>query len=495
MTDSDDVRSMRLQRISPYVGSIKMADKFENKVKDFIDKYKMIVEQDKIIIGVSGGADSVCLLFVLKSLMTDLDFTIIVAHVNHGLRGEQACRDEEFVKELSKRLGLPCYTTSVDVQGYAKEKKLSIEEAGRVLRREYFQKLKGKTKGNKIALGHHQNDNVETLLMNLARGSGLGGVVGIKPVNEEYIRPLLSVTREEIEDELRKQEITFCSDETNEDNRFTRNRLRNIVMPSLQEVNSKAVTNMNETMNHLREVKEFIDEVVMIEYSRVVKKQKSGVLIGNEKGMISGVAEKEVIQKEIIKKALEEVSGEKRDFSRIHIKKVEELFTKQVGRKIDLPHGLVGVRDYQGVAIYLKGSRDGTLKCNEETVLMIPGITKVPRHNITVECRFIGEDEKSFYKPSHSTYTKSIDYDIMKNGLSIRGREAKDMITINKDGSRQKLKSYFINEKIPSDLRDQIPLLVDGEEVVWVIGYRMNMRYQLNVNTKKILEIKIHKEG
>ena len=478
-----------------------MADKIEQKVKDFINKYEMVNSQDRIVIGVSGGADSVCLLFALKNLMKELKFTLVVAHVNHGLRGEEAHREERFVKALSGRLDLPCYTTRVDAGDVARKEKLSIEEAGRVLRREYFQKVKEKTKSNKIALAHHINDNVETLVMNLARGSGLRGIAGMKPVNGDYIRPLLCLTRSEIVEELKEKGISFCVDETNEDNRFMRNRIRNIIIPDLEKLNPKAVLHMDETMNHLREVEEFMEERVMEGLSRVIERQDTGIIINHKITTLPVV-----IQKGIIKKVIEEISKQRQNLGGIHIKQIQELFSKQVGRSLDLPYGLVVSREYQGVRVEQKDKRLASGKkaisnrkkdradAKDKAVLNVPGTTKIPAFNLIIECRFIPEEEKNSYQPSHSLYTKSMDYDIMKSGLSLRVRESGDRITIDKKGGRQKLKSYFINEKVPSGKRDHIPLLVDGEEVVWIIGYRMNMKYQISPSTKTILEIKIHKE-
>ena len=480
-----------------------MAKPIENKVKDFINKYEMVNGQDRIVIGVSGGADSVCLLFALKNLMEELNFTLVVAHVNHGLRGGYANRDERFVKELCERLDLPCYTTRVDAADIARKEKLSVEEAGRFLRRQYFQEVKEKTESNKIALAHHINDNVETLVMNLIRGSGLRGIAGIKPVNGDYIRPFLCLTRSEIEEELKEKGISFCIDETNKDNCFMRNRIRNVIIPDLETLNPKAVLHMDETMNHLREVEEFMEKRVMEEFSKVIEWQDTGITIHHRITTLPAV-----IQKGIVKKVIEEISKQRQNLGGIHIKQIQELFSKQVGRSLDLPYGVVVSRDYQGVRVQQGDKRLASGKkaiSNRKKdradvgnkileVLNVPGTTKIPDFNLTIECRFIPDEEKNSYQPSHSLYTKSIDYDIMKSGLSLRVREPGDRITIDKKGSRQKLKSYFINEKVPSGKRDKIPLLVDEGEVVWVIGYRMNMKYQISPNTKKILEIKIHKE-
>ena len=471
--------------------------KIEKKVKDFINKYKMVNDQDKIIIGVSGGADSVCLLFVLKKLREERDFDFNAVHINHGLRGESADRDEVFVKECCEKWDVPCYTFHVNVKEVASREKLSIEDAGRMLRQQTFKKVMKETGSNKVALGHHQNDNAETLLMNLARGSGIRGVSGIKPASEHYIRPLLCLTRDEIEEYLKDKGISFCMDETNEEIHFVRNRVRNVVIPHLEKVNSKAIIHMNETMNHLREIEMFMEMKVEEVFSQVVQENDavgtSGYTI-KEKGFTNQPIG---IQKAVLKKAIEKASGEKKDINRSHIEVTLELFNKQVGRQVDLPYGLVGVREYQGIVIASKGSdrtskEISSSKEKKEVTIKIPGITKVPAYNITIECRWIPEEECNFYQPSHSVYTKAIDYDIIKNGLFLRTREVGDRITVDRQGSRQKLKSYFINEKIPQSKRDSIPLLADGKEVVWVIGYRMNMEYQISSDTKKILEIKVN---
>ena len=486
--------------------------KIEKKVQDFIGQYKMVNDQDKIIIGVSGGADSVCLLFALKKIREERDFTFEVVHVNHGLRGESADRDERFVRECCEKLDVPCHIYHVNVKEMATREKLSIEDAGRNLRRQTFEKVMKETGSNKVALAHHQNDNAETLLMNLARGSGLRGVSGIKPISEHYIRPLLCLTRDEIEEYLEDKGISFCVDETNEEIHFTRNRIRNVVIPHLEKVNSKAVIHMNETMNHLREIETLLEMKAEEVFSQVVHVKDSSAYRSNNQGgqgiekvELSGycileegfIIQPLVIQKVIIKKVMERASGEKRDISRVHVEQVLELFNKQAGKQIHLPYRLTGIRNVQEVLIVQKEDAQAANhfsdpKEKKEVEIKIPGTTQVPAYNIAIECRWIPEGECKFYQPSHSVYTKAIDYDIIKNGLFLRTREAGDRITVDRQGSRQKLKSYFINEKIPQSKRDNIPLLVDGKEVVWVIGYRMNMEYHIHSDTQKILEIKVN---
>ena len=198
------------------------------KVRAYIEKQHMILAEDHIIAGISGGADSVCLFFVLLDLRDRMGISFTAVHVNHGLRGEAANRDEEFVRELCGQYGIPLEVFRVDLESISKKRKQSLEECGRNIRREAFEQIRERCGGTKIALAHHQNDNAETLLWNLARGTGLTGLGGIRPVNGRYIRPLLCLDRNEIEDLLRQRGQGYCTDDTNGDTEYTRNKLRHL---------------------------------------------------------------------------------------------------------------------------------------------------------------------------------------------------------------------------------------------------------------------------
>ncbi|MCL2864522.1 MAG: tRNA lysidine(34) synthetase TilS [Lachnospiraceae bacterium] len=441
---------------------------------DYINQHKMIETGDKIIAGVSGGADSVCLLFVLLKLREKRNCTITVVHVNHGLRGELACRDEVFVEKLCQDLQVPYFVYHEDVSAFAKEAKMTVEEAGRVKRRQAFADAMDKTKSNKVALAHHQNDNAETLLMHLARGTGIRGMVGIRPIYGAYIRPLLSLTREEIEAYLCQRELPFCVDETNEDINFTRNRLRKKIIPQLEQINTQAIVHINESMKRLAEVEAYLQNQVDLAYEKCATKDKnSGLLIEKE----LYIRYPEIVQTHLIQKALYQVSGQGKDISKKHIESVCALFFKQVGRSIDLPYGMRACRIYIGVLLQKK---------NKEILSF--------EHKLKMEMCILEPSEVTPDMYSQFPYTKFFDYDIMKNGLLIRSRQPGDFITIDCAGNRQKIKSYFINEKIPINFRAQISLIADGQEIVWIVGYRTNAAYQITEKTKRVLRITITEE-
>ncbi len=461
----------------------------QKKVGTYIAKWDMLKKEDKIIVGVSGGADSICLLFVLLELQKSIPFEIVVVHVNHGLRGAEADADEQYVREICKEHDIPCLIYSEDVGSIAKIRKQSTEEAGREVRREAFHKAMESCKGTKIALAHHKNDSVETFFMNLARGSGLKGLGGIKPVSGEYIRPLLCLERREIEEYLKKRQIRYCEDATNEGDEYTRNRIRNHVIPYLErEINAKAVSHISETMRQLQQVQEYLEEQTELYYARCVKEQED-YLICKEK-----LAEApSVIQPLILKRVLTRLSGREKDIEEIHVKCIQQLLDKQVGRRVDLPYEMVAKRIYEGILVCRKEDTAAT------GVSFTPDFTDGARQefswNVTsIVCELVHRDEKI---PAATYVQKSgvryFDYDIITKSVCVRTRKAGDYITINADGNTQKLKAFFVNEKIPQEKRDDVLVVADGNHILWIVGYRTNMKYHVTEKTRRILKISINK--
>ncbi|GKH34893.1 tRNA lysidine(34) synthetase TilS [Muricomes sp. OA1] len=461
------------------------------KVLGFIERYQMIVSGDKIVAGISGGADSVCLLFVLLELREKMGIEIVAVHVNHGLRGENAKRDEVFVQELCRKQDVKCVVYHENVESISKKRKQSVEEAGRVVRREAFERTLLACGGTKIAMAHHQNDNAETLLMNLARGTGLKGLGGIQPVAGNIIRPLLCLNRREIERFVEEIGCGFCQDETNEEDDYTRNRLRHQVIPVLEEqVNAQAVRHMNEAMEQIRGLQDYMEMQTEQACQNCVAKQKDGSLCIYEAGYRKL---HRVLQGLLIRRCLSRASGAERDITMAHVEAVAGLFEKQTGRSRDLPYSVKAVRNYDGVV--LKKKTDMQKKGFAPIQLRVPGITRVPELNLTICCSILEKQaDFSAKQAPQKTYTKWFDYDIIKGDLIIRPRQGRDSIVIDKDGRSQKIKSYFINEKIPSEERDCVPLIADEKQIIWILGYRMSSACQITVQTHRVLEIKVTEE-
>lgn len=453
-----------------------------SKVKRFVDKWQMLKKEDRVIVGVSGGADSICLVLVLQELQKSIGFDMVAVHINHGLRGDDSDADERYVKQFCMEKDIPLESYFADVEFFAKKRKQSTEEAGREVRREFFWKVFEEHNGTKIALAHHQDDQAETFFLNMARGTGLKGLGGIKPVNGAVIRPLLCVRREEIEAYLNEQHIFYCVDETNAMDVYARNRIRSHVIPYLeQEINPKVVSHLNETMEQLRETQEFLDTLMLQAWETCVEKDDDGYIILEE----AYAQIPDVIKPLLLKQVLARQSGREKDLESVHVRELQELFSKQSGRKLDLPYGMEARRIYRGISVNVKCERPSFGE--EELVFDMKDTEKEFRiGNKVISCRIVTE------KNVEKSNTKWFDCDIIKNNICFRTRRPGDYITIHPDGRTQKLKTYFINEKIPQKERDKVLLVAEGSHILWVVGYRQGSAYPVTEETKHILEIQIY---
>ncbi len=453
------------------------------KIKDFIAKQDMLEKEDCVIVGVSGGADSICLLFVLLELQKSMGFLLIAVHVNHGLREADASRDEAFVKKICEENKVPFVSYFENVELLAKKWKQSTEEAGRNFRRACFERTLEEKGGTKIALAHHKNDSVETMLMNLARGTGLKGLGGIAPVQGHFIRPLLCVERKEIEKYLQENQIPYCTDVTNESDDYTRNRIRNHVIPYMEaEVNSKLVSHADETMSYLRQVYQFLEEQALVNKEKCVCENGQGVLV-REKEFLKLP---NVVQPILLKKVLADVAGCEKDLEAVHVKTLADLFQKQVGRKLDLPYEIMAKRDYDGIVLMKKQE---VLGKEDSEIFFDPTVSEYTLGDYHITCKVFDKEAAEYF--TEKCGTKWFDYDIIKRGVSFRTRRAGDYITINEDGRTQKLKAFFINEKIPQEKRDDILLVAEGSHILWISGYRDSHAYRVTEQTKRILEITV----
>lgn len=442
------------------------------KVKAYVKKWHMLQKEDSVIAGISGGADSVCLLFMLLKLQKELGFALMAVHVNHGIRGAEAERDEAYVKRLCRQWNVRLKVYRENVPAYAKEHGMTEEEAGRDIRRTCFCKVLKEWGGTKIALAHHENDNVETLLWNLCRGTGIRGLGGIAPVNDVWIRPLLCVKRREIESYLKKRGISYCTDTTNADRRYMRNRIRMDVIPYLEDcVNTESVSHMGKTMERMYELEQYIlEEVGKYKESCTGWKNGRRIIRQTEYTKIP-----KALRDNVLHEILCETAGRRKDIEEVHIQMLRDLFTKQVGKRIDLPYGVTAIRTYEGVR-FEKNIPEASYAGDENELFSVRVFDREPG-NVTFP---------------EKIYTKWFDYDIIKNTVKIRHRIAGDSIVINRYGGRKKLKQYFTDQKVPQEDRDKIWIAADGDEVLWIVGYRQSQKYQITEKTTKILEIQYY---
>ncbi|WP_281725293.1 tRNA lysidine(34) synthetase TilS [Lachnoclostridium phocaeense] len=459
------------------------------KIRDYVRAHGMLDKGDVVIAGISGGADSVCLLCVLLELRKEYDLSVRAVHVNHGIRGEAAAADQAYVEEMCREVKVPLDVVHVDVCRMAREEGMTQEEAGRIARRRAFEEAAVRWSAGRIALAHHKNDNAETVLLNLARGTGLRGMGGIRPCSGKYIRPLLDTSREEIEAFLDQKNISYCMDATNYEDTYTRNRIRNHIIPYMEEqVNSRFVDHVCGTAGQLARLWEYVERQTDEAAAGLTSLREGEDGQGREMVIDGqGFARTDTaLRPYILKWVLEQVSGRAKDLETVHFDDLEELFDRQVGRRISLPYGMKAYRCYEGVRVV---SSDWKPPREEENEVWDKDRIKM---RILDPADIDGPALEAIPK---TPYTKWFDYDIIENSVTIRTRRPGDYLVIGRDGATQKLNRYFINEKIPSRERDRILLAADGSRIMWVIGYRRGQGYEVTGQTKKILEITIDKGG
>lgn len=453
-------------------------DRFLRQVESFIRQHQMITPGSHVIAGVSGGADSICMLLALLKLRDVFGYQVSVVHVEHGIRGEAAHKDAAFVSSFCAAYGIECHIRHFKVPEYARTHAMSEEEAGRFLRYQAFAQEKERfpTKKVQIAVAHHLEDHAETMLFHLARGTGIQGLAAIAPVRGDIIRPLLQVSRAQIEAYLSQIGQTFCKDATNENDAYSRNKIRHQMLPVLLAVNHRATEHMYQTAQQLREIDDYLKKQASEAQQICCTMQTGRAEIEKE----SFLRLEPVIQKEMLRGLLGSLAGSGKDLTREHVYQLRELFEKQNGRQIQLPYGMQAVRVYRGVEIRLIKNVESAANLSKEHA---EDLKK------QFSFRIIEDISEHMSQISKKKYTKCFDYDKIKHGFCVRNRQPGDYLAINASGDCQKLKKYLVNEKIPVEERERLLLLADGAHIMWIVGYRISSYYKVNGQTRRILEV------
>jgi len=516
----------------------------QKKVLEFIAEHQMLERGDRLVVGVSGGADSVCLLRLLQEYSVQFDLKLFVVHVNHGLRGAEAERDEAFVLDLCERLNVPCRLVHLDIREEAKWLQMSEEEAGREWRYRAFAeeaKLQGCTK---LVLAHHMDDNAETVLFRMFRGTGVTGLAGVAPVNvmkleqvsstkyrlspekevrisnkkyyqseirsllenrkkEELtvIRPLLCVSRTEVEEYLKECGQEYCVDSTNFENTYSRNRIRNEILPVASEyINAQSVRNLNALAQHAEKVTEYLERQAKKLYLERVTEGTDFldiVLRGNEEAILLEL---------VFRNCLYKLAGKRRDISAVHIEALCGLYKKQVGSSLDLPYGIGAKRIYEGIRLFVKQKDENSeweAKTEPKNFVVqenAGGITQdvsvmYARHRGRLKFSVkkieeFGPDPCSeIRKIAQNDYTKCFDYDKIKGNISVRVPQATDYLCIHPDGRRKLLKDYLVDIKVPQEERSSLYLVAEEDLVLWIPGKRTSENRRVSEETKRVLLI------
>ena len=459
------------------------------EVLQYMTQYHMVEPGDVVITGVSGGADSVCLLLVLQKLAAELSISIEAVHINHGIRTE-AARDAEFVRRLCEDRGIPFHLVCADVETQAKQEKMSTEEMGRKIRYEAFRQILGERKG-RIAVAHNSNDRAETMLFHLFRGTGLAGVCGIRPVQGEIIRPLLFLERKEIEQWLQEQEISFCTDATNLGDDYTRNRIRHHILSYAEaEIVHGATANMNRAAKQLQEA----DEYVMRQTLAAVKRCCVFTEHPKAASVKLSLLQKEdpFIQKRLLFYTVCEIAGRKKDITEAHIQSIYKLLQGTGSKECMLPYQVHVYKQYEWVKIEKSEAERGISQAKymelPEFPVDIPSVMDVPGLG-RVEFRTF-PCEKSQIIPQ-KTYTKWFDYDKITKIMCLRPRQAGDYLTVNQQMGRKSLQDYFVDQKIPKENRNSLYVLAMDHHVVWVPGLRISEYFKITEQTEHVLQVKV----
>lgn len=454
------------------------------KIKRYIREFQMLEKGDRIVIGVSGGADSICLLRILTVLSKEYALKLMAVHVEHGIRGEEAVGDMHFVQEQCRLLGVECRTFSCDIPALSKELKMSEEEAGRKARYEIFEQAAKEWGAGKIAVAHHKNDQAETILYHLFRGSGLKGLGGISPVRENIIRPLLCVSRQEIEEYLENNRILYRTDSTNGETAYIRNKIRLQLLPLAEkEINAEAVEHIVKAGGYIAAAEAYLEKQAFAASSSVVKQEKKSCRID-----VEGLKKEDwIIQNYVLMSCIERLAGTKKDLTNRHVEAVRELLDKESGKQLLLPYHIRARRDYEAVVLEID-KKEQKPKI-EPVIVPMEGAVLEPVTGI--ELLFGMDDRKKNEKIEENCYTKWFDYDKIKSTVQLRTKQQGDYICIDGQGNRQKLKAFFINKKIPRADRERIMLLADGNHIIWIIGFRISEAYKVTKETKHIWKVQL----
>lgn len=460
----------------------------KEKVLSEIRKYNLIEHNDNIVIGVSGGPDSMALLYILLELQDKIEFNIYIAHLNHGVRGKDALRDQKFVKLQSEKLDLPYFTKNVDMIAYGIENGITSEEAGRELRYGFFREIIRTVGSGKIAVAHNKNDQAETLIMRFIRGTGIDGLKGMEYISDDIIRPILGISRDDIEKYITLNHIETVSDMTNFQAIYNRNKVRLELIPYIEEhFNPNIIATMWRTSELSALDSDFLNIYTKDIYRKIIKnKDASRVVLDVELFLELHSS----IKQRIIRHSILELSNSLQGITEAQISNTLDLIEKeQTGKEVHLSNNIIVKTNYDEIIVQIRDEEDKDYLYD----ISYPGVANLYSIGYYLNIDVISMED--YLKEKIDNNTRFFDLDRIKGNLTVRNRKPGDrFIPFGMKGSK-KIKDYFIDEKVPKDKRDKIPLIVDKESILWVLGYRTDERYRITDNTNNILRISYEKSN
>jgi tRNA(Ile)-lysidine synthase len=489
----------------------------QRRIEKWMRTHGLVQSGDRVLAAVSGGADSVCLLYILAEFRDRAGIELRAAHIHHGLR-DTADRDRRFVEELCAELGVPCETRCADVRAYMSEHGTGLEESARILRWQALEDICEaweQTDGPpvKIAAAHHREDQAETVLFRLCRGSRLAGAAGMQPGSGRIIRPLLDCTRGEIEAALHARGASWCDDETNADTRYARNYLRAEILPLLSgHVNSETVRHLTEFAQEAAETEAYLriqTEEALRRCCRGSEKESAPSGATERDGSACreiriGLLREEppLLQRRILYELLAGAAGRKKDLTALHVQALLQLCRTGGSGRLDLPYGLSALKEYDVLRIVPRTGAETTAEEMQEAESLFPFSADRYRMRVLTArqlCEETGVQDLRNWTPPENKYTKWLDYDKISSLPTLRTRLPGDRIgmeTADRSGEPQEsgcayksIARLMIDAKIPAAVRDRIVLPAVGREILWVPGQRIHAGMKVGKETGQILEI------
>ncbi len=471
------------------------------KVAGTIASHSMITAGESVLVGVSGGMDSVALLRVLEILGEAQGWRLGIAHLNHGLRGAESDRDTAFVEGLAKTMNVPYYKERIDLHDMRKQSGKNLEEAGRDARYGFFNEIADRFGFDRIAVVHHLGDDAELILMNMLRGSGPSGMSGIPPVRGRIVRPLIHCRPKEIESFLRSENIAYVHDRSNDNTRFQRNHIRHFLIPALEQYNPRVVENLHRMGQISARENRWIESLVSPVFEKAVSDRNAGMLV-MDTGILA--SQPEPVGRRMVRRAILEVKGSLRRMAFRHVDAVLELARRSSGPggQLHLPRKVhvARCRNGNGADILVFAAETRSLRASGPAVPEAPVFSHIVTRDAAVSgcidipeagckmvfSRFPAHAIRSFPGPESGV----ADWDGLEFPLRVRSVFPGDRFVPLGMKHSQKLKNFFINNKVPRCRRPFIPLVTSAERIVWIAGMRMDERFRVTDKTRTVLVIR-----
>jgi tRNA(Ile)-lysidine synthase len=468
----------------------------EQRVLQYIREHGLITRGQKLLVAVSGGPDSVCLLHILWKLQKELGIELYIAHLNHQLRGKESAADAAYAAELARKLGIPATIESRDVKAYRSQHGLSLEEAAREVRYAFLADAAAAAGAKRVAAGHTAADHIETILMHLIRGSGTRGLRGLLPANKwpygnrnlTIVRPLLELSREETVAYCRRHRLQPRIDASNQSQELWRNRIRLTLLPLLREYNPQISEALQRTAHIVSEDMDYIDKEVARLQRKIMRIEDKAVVLDKKKLLALPLS----MKRYLLRAAIESLLGTLKDVEAGHIEDVLAALEKPAGRVIGLLEGLNFSIEYDRYV--LMSGTDSACPfpaLQKEYPLNIPGNTRVPGGKITALVTAVNESENNYSETDG--FTAYFDYDKTGSDLKVRHRLEGDRFQPLGLKSPKKLNVFMIDARIPRAWRERIPIVTEPGQIIWVAGWRIDERVKVTGRTKKVLRLEFRR--